>query len=86
MSEFKYQVVKCNDCDKPLHVAREGMPVPRRFIVDCSCGHFYEYDALQIQVMSMGFKPLRELPRESKEGDLERLLDERKHRQRSSVK
>jgi hypothetical protein len=69
-----YHVVKCNDCDRFHHVRSEGMQVPRRFILACACGHFYEYFSNQIQLMPMEFKPLRELPRESEDGDLERMM------------
>jgi hypothetical protein len=54
------------------------MPTPSRFIITCECGHFYEYFASQIEVMEMDFKHGRDLPKESDEGDLERMIEERK--------
>jgi len=69
-----YQVVHCNECGNPLHVRSAGMQVPDRFIVACKCGHVYEYFSDQIKLQPMEFKPIRDLPRESKDGDLERLL------------
>ena len=71
-----YQVVKCDECHKPLHVRPEGMQAPHRFIITCTCGHLQEYFSQEIQLMPMQFKPLRELPKESKEGDLERMVEE----------
>jgi hypothetical protein len=50
------------------------MTPPSRFILTCKCGHLYEYFSRDTELMEMDFKPIRDLPRESQEGDLERIL------------